>query len=116
RNAVADVRRHHAARVRDGGRDVAGGGLFPGLASDTTGPGERAERAEEAELLPGRLARGEGALEHLPENQRAGLVVRWRAGMSFEEIAGRVGVTAGNARVLVVRATERLRELLGERT
>lgn len=109
RNAVTDLRRHHAAQLRDGDRDVAGGDLFPGLASDTTDPGERVERAERATRL-------DAAIELLPENQRAVFLLRFREDVPFEEVARRVGVTVANARVLMLRATERLREQLRDQT
>ena len=109
RNAVIDLRRYHSAQLRDGNRDVAGGDLFPGLASDTTGPEERVERAE-------RVTRLNAAIQALPQNQRAVFLLRFQQDLPFEEVARQVGVTVVNARVLMLRATERLRDQLRDQT
>jgi RNA polymerase sigma-70 factor (ECF subfamily) len=110
RNAVTDLRRRYSALIRDIGREVAGGDLFPTLAANTTSPAERVEQDEEA---AGRAARLETAIGRLPESQRAVFLLRFRENLPFEEIAERVGVSVGNARVLMTRATERLRQELG---
>jgi RNA polymerase sigma-70 factor, ECF subfamily len=107
RNAVTDFRRHSAAQVRDRGREVAGGDLFPGLASDTTDPVERVGRGEQAVRL-------DSALQSLSEKQRAVFLLRLHENLPFEEIARRTGVTVANARVMLLRATQTLREKLGD--
>ena len=109
RNVVTDLRRHDAARTPDGGLNVAGGDLFPGLMSDTTGPEVKVSRSEDADRLT-------AALANLTENQRLVFALRFREGLSFEEIAARIGVSAANARVLMFRATESLQKLLGEQS
>jgi RNA polymerase sigma-70 factor (ECF subfamily) len=56
------------------------------------------------------------ALATLPVNQRAAIVLQEVAGLTYAEIAERLGVTAGAVQMLVFRARRRLRaELLGER-
>ncbi len=106
-NVVADCRKHHAAQARAVGREV-GDGLFPCLASDTTALEQRVLRDE-------RTARLEEALQRLPEKQRTVFQLRLHEQLPFEEVAKRAGVTVVNARVLMVRATERLRQELGEK-
>jgi RNA polymerase sigma factor (sigma-70 family) len=102
---LIDDHRHHRAQIRDAGREVPGGDLFPGLAGDGTTPSRRAARNEEQELLM-------AALQRLPEKER--LVVQLRlSGLPFEAVARQAGVTVGYARVLMVRATESLRKQLG---
>ena len=54
------------------------------------------------------------ALERLPEQQRLVFRLRFYEGLPFDEVARRAGVTAGNARILMMRATERLRNELGD--
>jgi RNA polymerase sigma factor (sigma-70 family) len=53
------------------------------------------------------------ALQRLPERQRRVLVLRYYAGLSYEEVAGVIGGTPGAARVVAHRAVKVLRELLG---
>jgi RNA polymerase sigma-70 factor (ECF subfamily) len=104
---ITDCRRRHGAGKRDAGAEVAGADLFPGLAGDGTTPSQGAMRNEQQ-------ARLSEAVEHLPEKQRLVFRLRFYEGLPFEEVARRAGVTAGNARVLMLRATERLRDELGE--
>ena len=84
----------------------------------------RRDRVSEAELdedMP--LAREESlaselreALAVLPPAQRAAILLQEVAGLSYAEIAERLGVTIGSVQMLVFRARRRLRaELLGER-
>ena len=107
RSVVADLRRHDVAQKRDDGRTMAGGGLFPGIASDTTGPENKAARAEGSPRLT-------AAVLGLPEPQRSVVRLRFDEGLSFKEIAARVAVSEGNARVLLFRAIESLRNQLGD--
>jgi RNA polymerase sigma-70 factor (ECF subfamily) len=111
RGFVADIRTANAAGIRDAAREQAGEGLFHGLASDSTGPEERAARAEVAKRDAARL---EAALGALPKKQRDVLCLRLREGLPCEEVARRVGVSPNHVSVLLYRATSRLRELLGE--
>jgi RNA polymerase sigma-70 factor (ECF subfamily) len=100
-NVVID----HHRRFR--GREVAGEHLFAGLATGTTGPEERVLRTE-------RSARLEEAIGRLPEEQRLAFQLRFRDGLTFAAVGRRLGVRLGYARVLFLRATERLRKELGE--
>jgi DNA-directed RNA polymerase specialized sigma24 family protein len=52
------------------------------------------------------------ALEQLPEDMRAVVVGRVFRQESFESLAGSLGLSSGNARVLWTRALRRLRQLL----
>jgi RNA polymerase sigma-70 factor (ECF subfamily) len=105
RNVVADCQRRNAAQKRNAGREVAGEAHFAGLAGTDTSPSQRAQYNE-------RLARLAAALQCLSQTQRLVFQLRLYEGLPFEEVARRVGVTAGNARVLMMRATERLRQEL----
>jgi RNA polymerase sigma-70 factor, ECF subfamily len=110
-NYINDCRRRHGAGKRDAGAEVAGAELFPALRpplrKEATTPSQGAMRHEDQ----ARLAE---ALQDLPEQQRRVFCLRFYEGLPFEEVARRVGVTVGNARVLMVRATERLRTELGD--
>jgi RNA polymerase sigma-70 factor (ECF subfamily) len=106
-NIITDRRREHGAKRRDAKLEVAGGDLFPGIAADATTPSQGALRNEDQV----RLAQ---ALQHLPEKQRLVVQLRLYEGLPYEEVAERVGVTVGNARVLLLRATEKLAQELGE--
>jgi RNA polymerase sigma-70 factor (ECF subfamily) len=107
RNILTDCRRRQGAGKRDRDREVPGGDLFAGLAADATTPSQEAMRNE-------RQARLDEALRQLPENQRMVFQLRLYEQLPFEEVARRVGVTEGNARVLMVRAVERLHRELGD--
>lgn len=106
RNVVADFHKHHAARKRDAGREVAGHELFQGLAAEGTSPSQR--------VMKGELAAGlEEALGRLPTTQRLVFRLRFLEDLPFAEVARRAGVSPGNARVLFLRAIERLRTKMG---
>jgi RNA polymerase sigma-70 factor (ECF subfamily) len=107
RNIITDCRRRHGAEGRDVNAEVAGGDLFPGLAADATTPSQGAMRHEQQ-------ARLSAALQRLPEKQRLVFHLRFSEGLPFEEVARRAGVSVGNARVLMVRALERLKNELGD--
>ena len=106
-NAVTDCFRHHGAEKRDAGAEAAGTDPCPALSAKGTTPSQGAMRNEDQ-------ARLSEALQELPEQQRLVFWLRFYEGLPFEEVAQKVGVTVGNARVLMVRATERLRNELGE--
>lgn len=63
------------------------------------------ERAVYLEQLRDFLA---GGLERLPERQRDIVVMRYFRQMEFADIAAELGITAGNARVILSRALEKL--------
>lgn len=108
RNRVANVRRHYIdAQKRRVEREVAlgpSGGQT--AAASLTSPSENAMRRERESAL--RIA-----LEQLPEHYR--LVVTWHheEQLTFEQIAGRLGISDEAARKLWARALLRLKTALG---
>jgi RNA polymerase sigma-70 factor (ECF subfamily) len=106
-SVVTDCRRRHGAGKRDAGREVGGSDPFSAVAGQGTTPSQGAMRNEQQ-------ARLDEALERLPEKQRLVFRLRFCEGLPFDEVAQRLGLTASNARVLMLRATERLKTELGE--
>jgi RNA polymerase sigma-70 factor (ECF subfamily) len=117
-NLAALVERHVQARKRDVRRQVSLEQMFaapgdsaagPGaaLAGPVSSPSAQARRHEAAAVLADRLAR-------LPAAHRDVLRLRNLEGLSFEEVARRMGRTPGAVRVLWLRALDRLRRLLKE--
>ena len=77
----------------------------PGLIADSaSSPSEHAIRHEEAASMADALAR-------LPDDMQQVLLGRHMDGVSYAEIAQRLGRTEGAVRVLYTRALRRLREL-----
>ena len=56
----------------------------------------------------------DAALGRLPPRQRFALTLRYGADLSYEEIAGVLGVTQTNVGVLLLRGRRRMRQLLIE--
>jgi RNA polymerase sigma-70 factor (ECF subfamily) len=56
----------------------------------------------------------DAALQKLPENQRTAIVLRRYEDLSYEEIAGILGVSVGSVKSLLFRARTTLRELLAD--
>jgi RNA polymerase sigma-70 factor (ECF subfamily) len=54
------------------------------------------------------------ALRVLSPNQRAAIVLRWEAGLSVDEVAHLMGISAATVRVHLHRGRKRLKELLAE--
>lgn len=54
------------------------------------------------------------AIQHLPENYRTVIELRYFEGLKLEEIARRLGKTKGAVAMLLSRAGEKLRTVLGE--
>jgi len=52
-------------------------------------------------------------VDRLPARERATLYLRYRADLSFEQIAHVMGISAGGARTYASRGLERLRDVLG---
>ncbi len=77
------------------------------VAGDAPGP----EREGASRMLGRHLA---AALQKLPENQRAAVLLRHQQGYSFREIAVALGMREVSARTAVHRGLKRLREELGE--
>ncbi len=100
-NAIRDGKRHRALRLvdREDGAPVDPpdrGGPAPWAAHDQ---GVWAERVREA-------------LQELPENQRAALVLQHYDGLGLEEVGAVLGISAKAAKSLCHRARENLRRIL----
>jgi RNA polymerase sigma-70 factor (ECF subfamily) len=106
KNVITDCRRRHGALKRDAAREVSGDDLFCGLMGDGTTPSQGAMRNEQQ-------ARMIEALQRLPSDQRQVFQLRVCEGLPFEEVARRIGVSEGNARVLLLRARNKLKSELG---
>jgi RNA polymerase sigma-70 factor (ECF subfamily) len=107
RNIITDCRQRQGADKRDRDKEVPGGKLFSDLPGNATAPSQKAIRNEQQ-------ARLSDALQRLPEKQRLVFQLRLYEQLPFEEVARRVDVTVVNARVLMVRAIERLKNELGD--
>jgi RNA polymerase sigma-70 factor (ECF subfamily) len=81
--------------------------LDRGLATSSSSPSDRAARREQAVLLA-------SALEQLPEDYREVLILRHLEGLTFPDVARRMGRTLLSVKKLWARALPRLRECLGE--
>jgi RNA polymerase sigma-70 factor (ECF subfamily) len=68
---------------------------------------------DEAMETRDRVAALERALDNLPERRRLVFVLRWRDGLSHQEIADRMGVTVKTVENQLTRAIQALRERLG---
>ncbi len=102
RNRAVDARRRRSVREAqplDAGEEMAAAG-------DPERDAERTERREE--LLQ--------ALHHLTERQREVLLLYDFEGWSHKEIAGRLGISEGSARVHLHNGRRALREWLGDRS
>jgi RNA polymerase sigma-70 factor (ECF subfamily) len=108
-----EVRRYHGTRRRDPARErsleqelaESSQRLGAVLAAPGPSPSQQAARHEEEVRLAEVLAR-------LPDDYREVIVLRNLHGLSHEEIAGRLGRSAGAVRMLWVRALARLRQEL----
>jgi RNA polymerase sigma-70 factor (ECF subfamily) len=113
-NNVANFTRHYRATAkRRAGREVAleaghsSEERGAGLAADVPTPSVQAVANEQAAAL-------QAAMAQLPEDYRQVLALRHQEQLSFEEIGTRLDRTANAARLLWVRAVDRLQEVLGE--
>jgi RNA polymerase sigma-70 factor (ECF subfamily) len=77
------------------------------LVSSWSSPSAREERLEVAAILADQLAK-------LPARQREVIVLRNLEGLSFDEVAEKMGATAGAVRMLWLRALARLKDYLEE--
>lgn len=109
--------RRFAAQQRDAAREVSidqmhagvehsSVALARGLAADTPTPSQDATRREDAVRLADALAR-------LPEDYQTVLLLRVFEELPAEEVAERMGRTAGAVRMLQMRALVALREEMG---
>jgi len=109
------VRRHLRARRRDARLerrladelDRSSQALERQLAARQSTPSNQAARRERAVLLA-------GALQALPADYQEVIVLRHLEGLSFAEVAGRMGRSVDSVEKLWVRALARLRRALGD--
>jgi RNA polymerase sigma-70 factor, ECF subfamily len=100
-----DLRRERRMTV---GRDDTSRSLIDRrLIAPQSSPSQQAARHERAELLA-------EALETLPEAYRQVIVLRNLEGLSFAEVAARMGRTEDSVKNIWLRALNRLRRMLGE--
>lgn len=115
-----NVARHFSARQRDAAREVSLEQLQQGLdqssltlgrclADHAPSPSQLAARSEAAVRLADTLAR-------LPEDYQTVLLLRVFEGLSAEEVAQRIGRSAGAVRMLQLRALAALRAQLAGQT
>ena len=102
------VRSYRQTAKRAAGREVpldegdSSNEMAPALAADQLSPSEHVLADERDHLL-------EHALEQLPEEYRRVVELRYRQGLSFEEIGAVLARTPNSARKLWARAIERLK-------
>lgn len=112
-----NVARHNTAQQRDVNREVSldqvragvehsSVALARGLAADTPSPSQLAAKREDALRLA-------DALSQLPEDYQTVLLLRVFEELPAEEVAQRMGRTAGAVRMLQMRALAALRESMG---
>lgn len=103
-NNLLDVARRFDTAKRQSERELPAdlAALGIDVATESAGPGTRAEHAERDVALDAALAR-------LPENLRQVIHWRHRENLKFSEIAEKLDTTEGAAQRLWARAIERLR-------
>ena len=87
---------------RRGTRQRLFGKVVDALRTEPPSPAERLEEAERREMIL-------GWLKHLPEHQRAALLLREQEEMSYSEIARVLNVSEGKVKVDIFRARTTLR-------
>ncbi len=108
------VRRYFGTQARDvrleqvlaGELDQSSRSLDGGLVARQSSPSQRASRREQAVLLA-------DALAVLPPDYREVLVLRHLEGLTFPEVAARMGRTVASVEKLWARALPRLKRALG---
>jgi RNA polymerase sigma-70 factor (ECF subfamily) len=98
-----DVRQEQALAAE---LDRSSAQLGAALAASISSPSQQASRREQAVLLA-------DALGELPEHYREVLVLRHLEGLTFPQVADRMGRTLDSVEKLWLRALARLRELMG---
>jgi RNA polymerase sigma-70 factor (ECF subfamily) len=88
------------------GLDHSSALLDRGLVAPQSSPSQQASRREQAVLLA-------DALAQLPEDYREVLVLRHLEGLTFPEVAGRMGRSLDSVEKLWLRGLARLRQLMG---
>jgi len=114
---LADQVKHHKAQARNWARqesleallDRSSSAAEQALAKGISTPSAQAARREQAVLLADALAR-------LPPDYREVIVLRNLEHLKFDDIAARLGRSAGAVRMLWSRALEKLGRLLEDRS
>ena len=88
--------------TRRGTRQRLFGRVVEAFRTETPGPDEHLEAAERKEMIL-------GLLKHLPEHQRAALLLREQEEMSYSEIARVLNVSESKVKVDIFRARTALR-------
>ena len=115
RNLADQVHRYYGSKQRDiqlerslhGELDRSSRVMEQGLAVAQSSPSERAARREQAVVLA-------DALDGLPEDYREVLTLRHLKGMTFPDVARRMGRSVGSVQKLWMRALTQLRSTIGE--
>lgn len=112
RNALDAAKRYRGTAKRDAGREVPLDGDADGAGridpvSPISSPSERLLRGERELLLA-------EAIDGLPPDQREVVLLRNVERLPFEDVAERMGRSAGACRMLWMRALAGLRERLGD--
>jgi RNA polymerase sigma-70 factor, ECF subfamily len=87
--------------------DESSRALDRGLIAQQSSPSQQAVRREQAVMLA-------DALGQLPDAYREVIILRHLEGLTFPEVAGRMGRTVESVKKLWARALARLRSTLGE--
>jgi RNA polymerase sigma-70 factor (ECF subfamily) len=114
-NLASLLRRYRGAQRRDvrlerelsADLDESSRALDRGLLARQSSPSQQAARREQGVLLA-------NALDQLPKNYREVLILRHLEGLSFPEVARRMGHTLDSVKNIWTRALARLRRALGE--
>jgi RNA polymerase sigma-70 factor (ECF subfamily) len=93
-------------RVLEDELDQSSRAIDRGLIAEQSTPSQRASRREQAVLLA-------NALDRLPPDYREVIILRHLEGLTFPEVAQRMGRTLNSVEKLWVRALPRLRRALG---
>jgi RNA polymerase sigma-70 factor (ECF subfamily) len=109
------VRRYFGTEARDvrleralaGDLDQSSQALDRGLAAVQSTPSQRASRREQAVLLA-------NALTELPDDYHDVILLRHLEGLTFPQVAQRMGRSVDSVEKLWVRAVTRLRQAVGE--
>ena len=108
------VRRYYGTQARDvrlermlaDDLDQSSRAIDPGLVAEQSTPSQRASRREQAVLLA-------NALDLLPPDYREVIILRHLEGLTFPEVARRMGRSVDSVEKLWARALPRLQQALG---
>jgi RNA polymerase sigma-70 factor (ECF subfamily) len=116
RNLANLVRRYYGTRARDVrlerelalDLDASSKTLGQAPAAPVSTPSQQAARREQAVLLA-------DALQRLPDDYREAIILRHLEGLTFPEVARRLGRSVDSVEKLWARGLARLRQVLGQR-